>query len=278
MEKNKNLKKEMKKIENLDELKEIQYNILCYVDNFCRKNKINYWLDCGTLIGAIRHKGFIPWDDDIDIGMLRKDYDKFMKLFNLEGSKYKFYSIENNKKFYYPIGKVLDTSTILFEPDEKGLKLNINIDVFVYDNAPDDEVELNKMFRIRDFNSKMKNIQFFNKSFCKSSFIKEILRYILNKILYFFPKTFFLEKMIKNSKKYNNKQTKKVGNFVGLDKFVCDKDVFNEFIDVSFEGRKFKAPAGYDKWLRSNYKDYMKLPPVEKRVPHHKFVAYKEEN
>jgi lipopolysaccharide cholinephosphotransferase len=63
---------------NVKDLKKIQLDILDYFDSFCKKNKINYWIDCGTLLGAIRHKGYIPWDDDIDVGMMRKDYEIFI--------------------------------------------------------------------------------------------------------------------------------------------------------------------------------------------------------
>ena len=77
----------MRKVE-LEELRKIQISILDVVADFCEKHKINYWIDSGTLLGAIRHKGYIPWDDDIDIGMLREDYDKFKKLFNQYNDRY----------------------------------------------------------------------------------------------------------------------------------------------------------------------------------------------
>ena len=80
----------MKQI-TLEELKRIQLSILDRVAEFCEKNAINYWLDCGTLLGAVRHKGYIPWDDDIDIGMLRPDYDRFLKTFNEKNDVYKVY-------------------------------------------------------------------------------------------------------------------------------------------------------------------------------------------
>ena len=109
-----------------EEMKKIQINILDDVSKFCDENNIKYWIDCGTLLGAIRHKGYIPWDDDIDIGMLREDYDKFIKLYNSKKSKYKLKCIELDKTYEYPFGKVIDTDTILYEPDEKGIKIAIN--------------------------------------------------------------------------------------------------------------------------------------------------------
>lgn len=262
----------MKKI-NLETLKKLQLDILEFVDKFCREKNINYWLNCGTLLGAIRHKGYIPWDDDVDLGMLRDDYDKFRKEFNESSDRYKFVCIENSPNFYVPFGKVCDTKTVLYEPDEKGFKSSVCIDVFVYDNAPDDDLALNKMFDKRDRLRRAYYLQNGQNSNNGSGFKK-----IAKKMRYFFYKHFFskrfLQKLIINSKKYSNKETSRVGNFTGYDRMSCDKKVFSSFIDVEFEGRYFKAPVGYDEWLKSYYGDYMKLPPEEKRVSHHHFVAY----
>ena len=120
-------------------------------EDFCRENNINYWLDSGTLLGAIRHGGYIPWDDDIDIGMLRPDYDRFLAMFNKFNKQYQVFSVENDINFPYPFGKVLDTHTVLYEPNEQGVKLSINIDIFVYDNAPEDDKLVEQMYRKRDF-------------------------------------------------------------------------------------------------------------------------------
>ena len=90
---------------DLNELRNIQIEILQYIDDYCRKNNINYWLDAGTLLGAIRHKGYIPWDDDIDIGMLRSDYEKFVELFSQDESRYQCCTIENTPKHYYGFAK-----------------------------------------------------------------------------------------------------------------------------------------------------------------------------
>ena len=266
----------MEKI-GLEELKKIQLEILDYVVEFCKKNKINYWLDGGTLLGAIRHKGYIPWDDDIDIGMLRDDYNKFMELFNKKTKKYKFNCVENNKKFNFPFGKVMDTTTILYEPDERhGHKISVNIDVFVYDNAPDDEKELEKMFKKRNIYNTFKSVQISPVATTKKFHITNIIRIPCYYILKILPSAYFSQRLINNSKKYVNVKTKRVANFTGFYTMVCDKRVFKSFIDVEFEGKKYKAPVGYDEYLKSFYGDYMKLPPEEKRVSTHKFVAYKK--
>lgn len=261
---------------NETELKKTQLDILDKVASFCEDNSIYYWLDCGTLLGAIRHNGYIPWDDDIDIGMLRPDFDRFIRMFNGTDSRYKVYCIDTTPNFFYMYAKVLDTETVLYEPDENGVKISINIDVFVYDNAPDDDKQLKSAFDKRDFYRDASVLRTLNNkpsgSFARRSFIR-ILRVLLKP----FPKNFFIRKMSANAKKYNSTETKRVGNFSSHTRTCCDKSVFDSFIYHDFEGRRYKIPIGYDEWLKSFYGDYMKLPPVEKRVSHHKFVAYVNE-
>lgn len=131
----------------LNEVKEIQLNILKAVDCFCRENGIRYWLDYGTLIGAVRHKGFIPWDDDIDIGMLRKDYEVFIKIFNKSSKRYRFVCIENEPLCWHLFGKVMDTETVLWESPWMGIpRFCVNIDIFPYDNVPDSNWQLKDMW------------------------------------------------------------------------------------------------------------------------------------
>lgn len=260
---------------DLEELKKIQIEILDYVVSFCEKHSIKYWLDCGTLLGAIRHKGYIPWDDDIDIGMLREDYDKFIKTFNMNNSSnYVCYSVENNNDFFFPFAKVMDKKTELFEPDENGFKYNIFIDVFVYDNAPDDEKKVKKMFKKRDFYTYLNGIRGF-KNYYSSKKIVSVAKRIMEIGLFLFPRNYFAKRIINNSKKYVAYSTKRVGDFTSVSKNCVEKSIFSEMIDVEFEGKMYKAPNGYDVWLKSFYGDYMKLPPIEKRISNHKFVAYK---
>lgn len=264
----------MIKIE-IDELKKLQLDILCYVDQFCRENDINYWIDCGTLLGAVRHKGYIPWDDDIDIGMLRSDYDKFTRIFN-NNSRYSFLCAEKNDEYYFPFGKVVDNNTVLYEPNKQGYKLAVYIDVFVYDNAPDDDKKLTSMYNRRDFWRKLNNAQTRHHRKTNNMW-KEALVKVGRFMLQIFPKGYFNYKAINVCLKYKNINTKRVGNFTSEKRMVCEKDIFREFIDLPFENHLFKAPIGYDKWLKAFYGNYMKLPSKEKQVSHHEFEAYYKE-
>ena len=263
----------MRKVEG-DELRQIQLQILNQVSTYCERENIRYWLDCGTLLGAIRHKGFIPWDDDIDIGMLREDYEKFITNFNKVNNRYRCWTMNNTHNFPIPFAKVMDLNTELYEPDKKsGIKMCINIDVFPYDNAPEEEKLLNDMYNTRD-----KYISMYTKSvFPKwegDGRIKRITRYILYMFLRFIPRQFLVNKINNNIMRYRDAETKYVGNFTSYSRILCNKEIFDSFIDVEFEGKKYKAPAGYDAWLKAFYGDYMKLPSEEQQISHHRFEAY----
>lgn len=262
----------MRKIEQ-EELKRIQINILKCVHNFCEKHNIKYWIDCGTLLGAVRHGGYIPWDDDIDIGMLREDYDKFAQMFNGENDRFQFLCHEQNKEFLYTSGKVLDTNTVLYEPDRNGNKISVNIDVFVYDNAPEKDKVLNYMYNKRDVLRKLHQ-QRIGQYKIEGTWYKRILGNFVRGLTRIFPRDYFISAIIKNSRKFENKDTKRIGNFVSYARIACDKSVVSETTKISFEEYTFNAPQGYKEWLEAFYGDYMALPPIEQQVSHHLFEAY----
>ena len=268
-----------------DEVKKIQLEILDVFAEFCEKRGINYWLDSGTLIGAVRHKGYIPWDDDIDVGMLRPDYDKFMREFNGYNPRYELHSIENDPESEFPFGKIFDTSTVLYEPDERGIKTAVNIDIWPYDNAPDDDAVVNEMFDKRDallmdYYTRVKKVF----APTTGSFMHRLLApavWMFRKTVRLFPsraKRFeTVKKLAENSRRCIHEDTKRIGNFMGWTRAVCSKDCFASFIDAEFEGKTYKIPAGYDEWLKKLYGDYMRLPPEKKRISHHILTAYKLE-
>ena len=268
----------------LDELKSIQLEILDVVAKFCEERGINYWIDAGTLLGAIRHKGYIPWDDDIDVGMLRQDYDRFMNEFNGTNPRYEFHCIENDPNLHVSFGKVYDNTTVLYEPDETGIKMAVNIDVFVYDNAPDDEAQCRSMLRKQFIYSRLneaRTMPIHTKP--NGNILRKIFVYIVRTAIHIIPSSilsynYFAVKAIQNSRRYINENTKRVGNFSSHTLAVWSKEIFRSFIDVEFEGRKYKAPVGYDAWLRGFYGDYMTPPPEHKRISRHRFKAFVKEN
>ena len=123
----------MKKL-TLDEVKKIQLEILAYIDSFCKKNNISYFINYGTLLGAVRHKGFIPWDDDIDISMDREHYNMFIEKFNQDSSKYKILSLDTDKAYFNNFIKVVDTTTkIVDNRNYKTFSCGVFVDIFPMD-------------------------------------------------------------------------------------------------------------------------------------------------
>ena len=267
----------MNKEIDVEGLKQVQLDILRAVHVFCKNNGINYSLSSGTLIGAIRHKGFIPWDDDIDICLLREDYEKLEAAFPaiLEG-KYQFFSLKRNKKWNRPWGKIQDSRTILHEDANYIIDgLGIGIDVFPMDDVPDNHDTFLKW-------NKKRKVLFLAWSIKQLRWSKE--RNLLNNVLMLFVRllllpfnlrtlAFFVDKYIKKTdgkgynKVYESCDALKALNYQ-------EKSNFDSYIDVEFEGEQFKAMIGYDNCLRNIYGDYMKLPPKEKQVSHHSFKAY----
>lgn len=260
----------MKRLD-IEAVKKIQLEILSVVDAFCKENRIQYWLDSGTLLGAIRHRGYIPWDDDVDIGMLRDDFDAFIATFNARNSRYQVICNEVQKDCYYPYAKVIDTHTVLYEPDENGLKLSVNIDIFVYDATPGGK-KAEKQYDRRDLFAKLNVLQFLY--YPSKKRFKKMLRILIYHGLKLFPKGYFSSRIVRNSKKYAKTDAHMVGNFTSATRILCDKSVFDSFVLKEFEGKEYPVPVGYDAWLTAFYGDYMQLPPLEKRVTHHQFKAY----
>ncbi len=260
---------------NKDEVCALQVGILDAVALFCEKHQIHYWIDSGTLLGAVRHGGYIPWDDDIDVGMLRPDFIRFMNSFNAENARFQLICREMDENCVYPYGKVLDTHTVLYEPDEQGIKTCVNIDIFIYDNAPDDDAACEKMFQKRDRYNLLNTLR--NKMIGTHGFFKDIIKTCGYWGTRPFSRGYFTQKLVTNSERYMDQTTEKVGNFLGYTKFTCSRNVFDSFVPISFEGKEYAAPVGYDQWLTALYGNYMELPPVEKRVSHHMYKAFIEE-
>lgn len=265
----------MKEIE-LEELKGLQMDVLTAIDKFCTENGITYSLAGGTLLGAVRHKGYIPWDDDIDIYLYRDDYNKLINTFpEVYEGRYKIASLERDKEWERPYANAYDDKTILLEKSTEKKQIGVFIDIFPIDNVPDDEIEWRNYDNSRRRLQKFHALRFIRYSKSRS-FIKNTIVLLTRVFTFFLSKRSVAIYLSKLAQKYNSIETKYVfSNAQGI--FVKKRflrKVFDHVIELPFEDRKFKGFADYEEYLRNAYGDYMKLPPVEKRVSHHCFEAY----
>lgn len=264
------------------ELLQLQLDILRDVDAFCRKNDIEYFLVGGTGIGAIRHGGYIPWDDDIDIGMTRPNYDRFLSSFNGTYDNLKVYAPEKDWEYYAPYANVCDTRTLLLEganghrKDEIGVK----IDIFPYDGVPSDEAEFEGL--------RKKAIQLVNACYIKRYLLSEVRNKTLRTVCsVLFRKTLQIPHSYASLQKkiYSIAQQTPYEKAEYLEKIVfpynhnkpCRKELFDSYCDMKFEDLTIRNLKGYDEYLRSVFGDYMQLPPENQRIAHHGFVAYWKE-
>lgn len=249
---------------SFDESKRICFEILCYFDNFCRENGIKYSLGEGTLLGAIRHKGFIPWDDDIDLLMERSEVDKFVALY--KDGPYKLFVPGKHKDWWSGVVRLTDTKTYLTFEDSNQKSHGLWIALTPIDHAPDSDVDLKKL-RKEALRRIIRCLQKIGK--------KEYPNIFRGIIDYFIPISRLNKQYISTISKYNDMVTKRRlkiklnGGFL-----VFPSEIMNGYTEIEFEGQKFMAISHYDEYLKIMYGDYMTPPPESERVPKHNFKAY----
>ena len=261
-----------------EETKQIELGILSYFADFCERNGLRYFLAYGTLLGAVRHKGFIPWDDDVDVQMPRQDCERLIEIFNKgNNSPYRLIT-PYDKESYYTILKIIDTRTVKVEEGIKKPPLGIDIDIFPMDGMPNDDGEYEKWFR--------QLISCYEQHFVLQSnsgkTLKEKMKFILQKIQIFFQYgALKKERILKRAEKLHGRYPytccAKVGSIeccFDEIQYRLQKEWFDEYIYATFENAKFRIPIGYDNILRAIYGDYMQLPPESQRVTHHNNQRY----
>ena len=261
----------------LQELKEIEFDILKMFDDFCKENNIHYFLAYGTLLGAVRYKKFIPWDDDVDLLIPREDYNRMLMLFK-DSEKYRLFAFEKDMEYLYPFAKLCDMTTRKDEFGyDNGVELGVDIDLFPLD-AWDDNLEKAKQEakRIKKLMlylglTKVKRVD-------DDSFFKRITKSVLMVWCKMLGGKYFIRKIQKEACKEEQKGQAYVGAkswCVYGAKGIIPAEAFADSVEVEFEGRMFPAPIDYDTYLTCLYGDYLPEPPKEKQKTHHSFKAYK---
>lgn len=262
---------------NLKEAQKLMTEVLKEVHKICEKHNIKYFLDAGTLLGAVRHKGFIPWDDDLDIGMLREDYRKFLDVAKSELPKHLFLQTFDNDKHYdiYQVPcKIRYNNTLFIQKviaENPNMHNGIYIDILPYDNLPKSKF----VYKVQRTISN--NIL---KSFVRMREMPEKLT-LKNKITHAFYKIVVntlenegREKLFNKLIKWNdvNSDYMAYGVDTPWDQYIYKKEDFFEVTKLEFEGEYFYAPKNPDAILTQLYGDYMTLPKEEERQWHAKTI------
>ena len=268
----------------LPEIKTESLTLLKALDRFCTERGIRYALAYGTLLGAVRHKGFIPWDDDIDVMMLRPDYERFVREFQADGMK--VYAPETDDNCWIAFARLCDTEKTLVRTlipwinpkEETGLW----IDVFPLDPVPDEEEAYTAVYNkahglYKDLMHARRTKGKVGKEFSAKRRRKALIQKLLHPIWHLqdprVPRDRFRE-FLKELPAYGT--TAHVGrltnaNCIG-DRFL--REDFENPVRLPFEDAEFPVPSGYDAVLTGMYGDYMQLPPEKKRIWHPEYIKF----
>lgn len=269
--------------EKLEKMRKTQLNILIEFHRVCEELGVNYTLSSGTLLGAVRHGGFIPWDDDIDVSMLREDYDRFVAEGQRLLPEHLFIQThETDKNHLNGFGKIRDTSTILKELSTQhfDMKHGVYIDIF-----PIDRVSSNKIIRRLD-NLFLAIIKIIKHSYHQEwisntqNKVKRIVKKIITPLL---RKCLSINRLNRIETYIRTKNNKEKNRYTYADRYMLRPtrlkdsmlmpiEMFFDYCDIEFEGYTFRAIKDWDAYLRIIYGDYMKQPPEHERIPKHKFV------
>ena len=263
----------------IETIKQIVFRILCVFDDYCSNHQIQYSLAYGTLIGAVRHQGFIPWDDDIDVILTTEQYYKLKELAQKEPfldpeHRYRF-MVPGDQDYYYSYIKVVDTQYKVKERNiDSRYFIGLYIDVFRADYWP--ENKLKEFFQLKYARFLLK----VNEITIRGNIVDKKFK-IVDKLLLPIDLLFFIlgvrcEKLSRLLEKQGmkNKRSIYMGNIMsGSGKSIEKQEagVFSDYIQLPFEGRVFPCHQRYDAELSSIYGDYMTLPAPEKRVSHHHY-------
>lgn len=261
----------------LKEIQQRELEILCEIREFCNENRLTYYLAGGSLLGAIRHKGFIPWDDDIDVCMPRPDYERFVKSFKSDKEHIEILS-DSMGTFNSPFAKIIDISTCIESKYSKNsFNSHLWIDIFPIDGLPESTEKTVDIYRWENFYRRMLVLTDAQLGEGKT-FIRRYGKYILIPIARMYGAKRCSKKMRELALKTSYEKATYVGavtwGLYGVGERM-KKTEFLQKVTVTFEGEEFSAFSCWDSYLRGLYGDYMQLPPKDQRKTHD-MIVYKE--
>ena len=266
-----------KEVTDISEIQQMELGIMEYIHEVCQKIGVKYFLAYGSLIGAVRHQGFIPWDDDMDICMLRDDYEKLQDyLIAHPDERYEVMSYKNNINYVYPFMKVQDNRTYLLEEDVRiDSNMGIYVDIFPVDGYEDDRAFKDKMTKI--IKKRQLSCYTFKGITNTKSVVNSMIRYISVIIFYFTNTNKYVSQIdeLAKSRKVENYEQVDYLIYKDMNKPVWKREWLEDVETGNFEGKEFMIPKHYHEILTSDYGNYMQLPPVEQQVSHHDFKLWK---
>lgn len=263
---------------DLSEMQLMMLDMIKWFHSFCQNNNIRYYVVGGTMLGAVRHNGFIPWDDDIDVGIPRKDYEKLLSekefLFKDE-NRYLLESYRDEEKDYiYPYAKIYDTQTTLMENCRAKTKRGIFIDIF-----PLDGIGANKESAQKNYNQILRQINFLMTRTCAIRKDRSWLKNAAIVMSRLIPSAIvsnqkLMHKIDEMCKKRDYETCEYVGNLMGNwgMKEIMPRAFIGKPTLYQFEDMEVFGPEDYDKYLANVYGDWRKMPPVEKQRSHHDYL------
>ena len=276
----------MRKME-MAEIQKISLEIMRQVDEICEKENLRYYLFYGTLIGAIRHHGFIPWDDDLDIMMPREDHDRLCRYLIEHQSEYPNLRVFNPSvcpEYPYMITRISDDRYLIETDDEEEYGMGVFIDIYPFDGLGDNKSEAVRFGKMGDrlssfcFQATRKHIDFKIRTENKSK-VRQLLKVPVWCVSRAIGKDFFQKKLASLAYQKAFDTSKYVGCVVWLsggEKDMYKRKWLDDYIKVPFEQYQFRVPKHYDRILRQTYGDYMQLPPENERIGHHFYYVHEK--